>query len=80
MIGLTIILYLVSIALIRMKTIEVTADIALMSEAANDPLQRKDLRIAASASVLAAAFALLWWRFCYVLATVGAVSVIAYLW
>ena len=80
MIGLTIILYLVSIALIRMKTIEVTADIALMSEAANDPLQHKDLRIAASASVLAAAFVLLWWRFCYVLATVGAVSIIVYLW
>ncbi len=80
MIGLTIILYFVAIALIRMKTLEVTSDIALMSEAANDPLQRKDMRIAASASVLAAAFVLLWWRACYVLATVIAAAIIAHLW
>lgn len=80
MIGLTIILYLIAIALIRAKTLDITADIAMMSNAANNPLQHRDLRIAAGAGTLAAAFALLWWRACYVIATVVELALIVYLW
>ena len=80
MLGLTIILYLITLAMIRTKTLDIAADIALMSKAANDHLQRQDLRVAAGAGALAAAFALLWWRACYVFATVVALALIAYLW
>ena len=80
MIGLTIILYLIALAVIRVKTLDIAADIALLTRAANDGLQRQDLRVAAGAGALAASLALLWWRACYVLATVVALAVIAYFW
>ncbi len=80
MLGLTIILYLITLAVIRVKTLDIAADITLMSKAANDPFQRQDLRIAAGAGALAASLALLWWRACYALATLIALALIVYLW
>ena len=80
MIGLTVILYIGALAVIRTKTLDILADITLLTNAANDGLQRQDLRIAAGAGALAASLALLWWRACYALATLIALALIAYLW
>jgi len=80
MIGLTIILYLVAVALIRMKIMAISADILEIAKALDEPFLPRDLRRQLHLTAIGAQIHIVVWGAVWFVATVITLSLIVYLW
>ncbi len=80
MLGLTIILYLVAVALIRMKIMAISADILEIARTCDDPFVPSDLRKQLQLCALGAQFHIVFWGAVWLVATIVEIALIAYLW